>query len=48
MEEIEDNKEEETFEFAALLENEKEELERRLREDKEMVDGNRKPIEDEL
>ena len=48
VEEIEDNEEEKTFEFEALLEKEKEELERRLREDKEMDDEHRKAIEDEL
>ena len=47
MEEIEGN-EEEKFEFEALLEKEKEDLERRLREDKEMDDRHRKAIEDEL
>ena len=48
MEEIEGKEGEETFEFDALLEKEKEELERRLREDKEMDDRHRKAIEDEL
>ena len=47
MEEIE-GKEGEEFEFEALLEKEKEELERRLREDKEMDDRHLKAIEDEL
>ena len=37
MEEVEDE-EEEKFEFEALLEKDKEEWERRLREDKEMDD----------
>ena len=45
MEEIKDD-EEEKLEFEALLGKEKEELERRLREDKEMDDRHRKAIED--
>ena len=48
MEEIEENKKEETFEFDALLEKGKEELEERLREDKEMDNRHWKAMKDEL
>ena len=47
MEEIE-REEEEKFEFEALLEKEKQDLERRLREDKEMDNRPQNAIEDEL
>ena len=48
MEEIKDNEEEEKLEFEALLEEEKEELKRRQREDKEMDNRHWKTMEDEL
>ena len=47
MEEIE-REEEEKFEFEALLEKGKEELKQRVREHKEMVDGNPKAVKDRL
>jgi hypothetical protein len=45
---VEEIEEEEKFEFEGLLEKEKEELEQRLREDKQMDNRHWKAIEDEL